>query len=449
MTHASSSATTARRNLPLGLGLGAVMILGLCLVLGIGGGVALYVWRRQPPATGPVVEYVLDASPRMALPDESGLPRLDVARGVLAEIVRPADPGTQAGLRVFGMGAATAACQDTTLLVPLALKSQPLIADKISGLKASAVADATLAQAIVAAIRDLAAQKGVPSLVVVTGGADSCNADASRVVAQEAKTAAIDLNTYVVGYDVSQAEGEAIKVILDQTPKARYLGAKTEADLRTALRNVQDHIEHPNAPLATMPPTASPTATVPPTATPAPTATATPMPPTPTVYTPPLLGDLFYLDMRSKMVTSTITLADGHTYTLQFTGTFSAWDPYYWGQYGTCGGKPEPKPMFPSIGIGNGPVGEDPFYWFAFPGGPATKTFPCAKTILKTPSADTFWKYSLNGGSAFAGYGPVPPYNPEHTYTITLVGRGHPLILQQLDDYAVDNRGRIKIEITP
>ena len=88
---------------------------------------------RNQPVTAAVaaVEHVLDASPRMALPGESGAPRLAVARGVLAEIVRPADPSELAGLRVFGTGASTETCQDTRP-VPLALRSQQLISDKAS-----------------------------------------------------------------------------------------------------------------------------------------------------------------------------------------------------------------------------------------------------------------------------------------------------------------------------
>jgi hypothetical protein len=228
------------------LGVGGLVVLCLCLVIGIGGGVALYLTRNQSvTAAVAAVEYVLDASPRMALPGESGAPRLAVARGVLAEIVRPADPSELAGLRVFGTGASTATCQDTSLLVPLALRSQQLISDKASAVDAGKSTDSALAQAIVAAIRDLAAKNGSHSLVVVTGGADSCNPEASQVVAQEAKRSGIDLETYVVGFGVSDSDAQAIKVIVDQTPKARYLGAKNEAELRTTLRGVQDRIDHP------------------------------------------------------------------------------------------------------------------------------------------------------------------------------------------------------------
>jgi hypothetical protein len=244
----SSPRTASQRRLWTTVGIGALVVLCLCLVVGVGGGVALYLFRNQPvSAAAAAVEYILDASPRMALPGETGEPRLTVARGVLADVVRPADPSVLAGLRVFGTGASTGTCQDTNLLVPIAGKSQQLISQKAAQLEAGQSTDSALAQAVVAAIRDLAANQGAHSLVVVTGGADSCNPEAGQVIAQEAKRSGIDLDTYVIGFGVSDTEAQAIKVVFDQAPKARILGAKNKAELELTLRGVQDRIDHPAA----------------------------------------------------------------------------------------------------------------------------------------------------------------------------------------------------------
>jgi hypothetical protein len=246
MPTSSNPRLNSQRNMWLALG-GVLMAACLCLALGVGGGVAVYLNHSQPTASaeGASVMYVLDASPRMALPGESGTPRLTVARGVLAEIVRPADPAVLSGLRVFGTGAVKQACQDTHLLVPLGPSSQKLISDKVSTLEAGQSTDSALAQAIVAAIRDLATKQGPHALVVVTGGADSCNPNAAQVVAQEAKHAGIDLETYVVGFGVSATEAQAIKVVVDQTPQGHYVDATDEAKLRATLKGLRDRIEHP------------------------------------------------------------------------------------------------------------------------------------------------------------------------------------------------------------
>src|SRR5512134_3421371 len=117
--------------------------------------------------------------------------RLDVARAVLAEYIRPADPAMVSSLRVFGSGAVGEACRDTELAVPFDSANQGNI---ISGLNALAVGDAAespLAAAIVAAMRDLSARPGPHWLVVITGGPDTCNPDAHALIAQEASRSGI------------------------------------------------------------------------------------------------------------------------------------------------------------------------------------------------------------------------------------------------------------------
>src|ERR1700682_2795322 len=112
----SSPATPARKRgivpwLAAGC-LGAVLLLA-CVTLGVAGYMA---YSRQPAAvaSAPSVEYILDATQRMSqMADGENDTRLNVARGVLAEIVRPSDPTVTAGLRVFGSGAQPAACSDT------------------------------------------------------------------------------------------------------------------------------------------------------------------------------------------------------------------------------------------------------------------------------------------------------------------------------------------------
>ena len=118
-----------------------VVVAGLvCAGLAAGG---YYLYTRRALPTQPAVEYILDASPRMAQPAQTdGGTRLGVAQGVLAEIVRPADPKVTAGLRVFGTGALPQACQDTRLVVPLAIAVQGQISTQLLGVTSGPSADA-------------------------------------------------------------------------------------------------------------------------------------------------------------------------------------------------------------------------------------------------------------------------------------------------------------------
>jgi hypothetical protein len=234
----------SRRLLPVALGV--VLLLG-CLILLAAAAVAgyLYLWRPPAATADPAAHYVLDVSDRMNRPAVgSSESRLAVARQVMAEVLRPSGLAV-AGLRVFGSGAVATGCEDTDLLVPPAPAGQAQITAELDSLEAGPTADAALAQAMVAAIRDLAALPGPNSLVVVTGGSDSCHVEAGRLVAQEAERAGIELQTFVVGFQVTAAEAEAIKETVASTGDALYLDARDKNDLRHILELIQRYVEKP------------------------------------------------------------------------------------------------------------------------------------------------------------------------------------------------------------
>jgi hypothetical protein len=242
--------STSRRFWPVALG---VALLMGCLLLLAAAAVAgyLYLWRPPAATAEPAAHYVLDVSERMNRPAAgSSESRLVVARQVMAEVLRPSGLAV-AGLRVFGSGAVATGCEDTDLLVAPAPAGQVQITAELDRLEAGATADAALAQAMVAAIRDLAsapaAIPGPKSLVVVTGGSDSCHLEAGRLVAQEAQRAGIELQTFVVGFQVAPAEAEAIKEVVAQAGDALYLDAHDKHDLRQILEVIQRYVEQPVA----------------------------------------------------------------------------------------------------------------------------------------------------------------------------------------------------------
>jgi hypothetical protein len=203
-------------------------------------------FARPEARSEPTVAYILDTSPRMAAPAE-GTTRLSVAQGVMAEVVRPASPQVTAGLRVFGSGAVPQPCEDTQLVVPFAAANQPRIASELLGLSVGEQGDSSLAEAMIQAVSDLSRTQGPHSLVVVTGGSDSCNPLAGALIAQEAERAGIQLQTYVVGYQVSPEEAEAVKAIAEGTAGGTYHPAEDSDALRSILESVQDRIDTPLA----------------------------------------------------------------------------------------------------------------------------------------------------------------------------------------------------------
>ncbi len=94
---------------------------------------------------------------------------------------------------MFGTGALEESCQDTDLVVPLAVSNLVRIEKGLDGVAPGSEADSPLAEAMIAAIRDVAKTKGPHSIVVVTGGADSCNPESGELIRREAERAGVEL----------------------------------------------------------------------------------------------------------------------------------------------------------------------------------------------------------------------------------------------------------------
>ncbi len=236
------STTDSKRRLPSVLLVGCA-ITAVCLIVIVATIAAFFIVRgRGGKAAEPTIEYILDTSPRMESLS-NGDTRIRVARGIMAEIVRTADPRLTAGLRVFGTGAQPQGCQDTDLVVPFATANQGKIEGQLGGLESDPNSDSPVAQAMIAAIKDMASTEGPHSMVVVTGGADSCNPEAAELIRQEAEKAKIELRVFVVGFEVPQDELEAVKALVELIPGATYVDAPEAASLRDVLFRIQVEVD--------------------------------------------------------------------------------------------------------------------------------------------------------------------------------------------------------------
>jgi hypothetical protein len=307
-----------------------------------------YYQRGRAVAAPPSVEYVLDASPRMALLSDAGeATRLSVAQSVLVEIIRPSSPTLTAGLRVFGTGKVPSGCADTDLLVPLAPANQSKISTELLAVNTPSKADAAMAAAVIGALRDLAGTTGAHTLVVVTGGSDSCSEQAGLLVAAEAKRDGIDYQLFVIGYQLSAGEGTAVSAFVDQASNGHFVEADSRDQLAAVLRDIQQYAENPSqvsvsaviataraaVPTATQtatptaPPAATSTAAATGTATATSTATATATPTT--SLAPKFVAFLARFDpntfstIYSVTVTSTATTTAGPAFTYLWTNSNS------------------------------------------------------------------------------------------------------------------------------
>ena len=145
---------------------------------------------------------------------------------------------------MFGAGAPSGVCQDTNLVVPLAVSNQARIEEGLGGVAPGPKPDSPLAQAMISAIRDVVATRGPHSIVVVTGGADSCNPESGELIRREADRAGVELKVFVVGFEVPPDEAEAVRAMVAMIPGATYQDAPDPAALRSALTEIQTEVNH-------------------------------------------------------------------------------------------------------------------------------------------------------------------------------------------------------------
>jgi hypothetical protein len=239
MSHAEAPATKRSWGSWIGAGCALLLLAVCCTSAAVG---SYFYLRPTASSQQPAVEYVLDASPRMNQSTEEGT-RIEVARGVLAEIVRPANPSLNSGLRVFGSGAVSQPCQDTQLVVPFSTSNQNKIASQLEAVTAGSTSNSDLSEAMISAIRDLASKGGPQSLVVVTGGADDCNPQTGELIAQEAQRAGVDLKTYVVGFQVASDESQVLNNQVGSIPGAELQTAEDATSLRDVLASIQRRVD--------------------------------------------------------------------------------------------------------------------------------------------------------------------------------------------------------------
>ena len=237
----SDSPAPSKSRMPL-IAVIAIAVVGACMCVIIAVGAFFFFRGRLDRSVQPTIEYILDASPRMNIAS-GGDTKMGAARGVLAEIVRTADPRLTAGLRVFGTGALSEGCQDTDLVVPLAVSNLVRIEKGLDGVAPGPEAVSPLAEAMIAAIRDVAETNGPHSIVVVTGGADSCNPESGELIRREAERAGVELKVFVIGFDIPPDEAEAVRAMVAMIPGATYQEAPDVSALRGALTEIQAEVD--------------------------------------------------------------------------------------------------------------------------------------------------------------------------------------------------------------
>lgn len=249
--------------------IGVLLVLALC---GIGALIAFQFWPERSPVTW---EYVLDLSTAMndPFPGES-ISKWEAAQATIGDDLTLVPAEINVGLRVFGHGAGDRSCTETSLLVEPNPDQAAKIQDKLEGLAPSGP-DSPLTEAMVQAFNDLElAPDKRNALIILTAGDDSCEPNGLAQVSTLVQRLNVRVDTYIVGLAIDDPAVEENLRELANVSEGVFLPANSTSQLGDVLELIQDNLEAERRPeeIAVVPtPTPAPAPTEPPAAPPTPT----------------------------------------------------------------------------------------------------------------------------------------------------------------------------------
>ncbi|MEO1494576.1 MAG: VWA domain-containing protein [Pseudomonadota bacterium] len=172
---------------------------------------------------------VLDASGSM-WGQIDGTAKIEIARDVLTRIVGEIDPSRELGLIAYGHRR-KGQCSDIELVVPPKAQAGSEIIGSIGGI--SPKGKTPLSQSVRQAAEALRYQEDKATVVLVTDGLETCNADPCAL-GRELETAGVDFTAHVVGFGLTKNEGREVACLADETG-GLYLSAANADELTGAL----------------------------------------------------------------------------------------------------------------------------------------------------------------------------------------------------------------------
>lgn len=198
------------------------------------------------PALGPVLALCLalpataqtDAARTIIVLDGSGSmwgqidgrPKLEIAREVLGRVLAGIAADRELGLMAYGHRR-RGDCSDIELVVAPAAGTAGAITQAANAMRFQG--RTPLTEAVRQAARDLNFTENPATVVLITDGIETCEADPCAL-GRELEAAGIDFTAHVVGFGMSAQDGAQVACLAQETG-GQYLLADNAADLATAL----------------------------------------------------------------------------------------------------------------------------------------------------------------------------------------------------------------------
>ncbi|MBR5303362.1 MAG: VWA domain-containing protein [Candidatus Gastranaerophilales bacterium] len=183
-----------------------------------------------------------------------GIPKLNLARNTLAEILPKIPPNVKTGLRIYGHRAGFTyyqGCQASNLMVPLNYNNYRAILDNLYATRAVGWTPITysLKQAI---NNDFANTKEKKHIILLTDGGENCDESPCSYVIELMKTRD-DITIDVIAFDVHDVEANNQLKCTALMTRGKFLKANSQEDLSKSLfetlgisKDVKGSIKIPN-----------------------------------------------------------------------------------------------------------------------------------------------------------------------------------------------------------
>ena len=199
---------------------------------------ACFILLAAHTASASTVLFVLDASGSM-WGQIDGEPKIDIARRVLGDLVADLPADVEVGLEAYGHNRKDD-CADIEMLSAIG-SDRGALKDAIQTLSPKGMTPLT--ESIKRAAAELREVEGASSIVVVSDGKETCDADPCAA-AKAARAGGTDIRIHVVGFDVTAEEGEQLACIAEGGA-GKYFSASNAKELVTAFAEVKKAVAEP------------------------------------------------------------------------------------------------------------------------------------------------------------------------------------------------------------
>lgn len=191
------------------------------------------------PAFADKAIMVLDASGSMNA-QINGETKIKIARKVIDDLVDGWPEATELGMIAYGHREKDN-CGDIQTLVKPATDSWPAIKAAIRDVEPKG--KTPLSDAVRAAAKELHSEEGKATVILVSDGLETCEADPCAA-AEELEKSGVDFTVHVVGFGTTDEENRQLSCMADKTG-GRFLGASNASELKVAMTKTVELVAKP------------------------------------------------------------------------------------------------------------------------------------------------------------------------------------------------------------